>query len=274
MESERKLEAENILETRSVVTRSTTTSKRSSRKSASMAAAKARARAEAECTYYVKKTETEMKIEKVRMEGSLTALEHEKEAAAAMAEARILEEAVESMEGGSYRSDTQIAPPIDPVQRTSDYVEQHSSHSIVVPPEESFATPHAEFVSRYECENRQLTESSPRCAPPDCVNMVSDSVPKPNAVTIERPQSATYSPTNYWPLAQTYNASTPVQSPLQGEVEMSDLARFLARRELINSGLTKFDDHPENYWAWKSSFLNATSRLKLTSSEQLDLLIK
>lgn len=104
--------------------------------------------------------------------------------------------------------------------------------------------------------------------------MVSDSVPKPNAVKIERPQSTTCSPTYYWPLAQTYNASTPVQSPLQGEVEMSDLARFLARRELISSGLTKFDDHPENYWAWKSSFLNSTSGLKLNSSEQLDLLIK
>lgn len=125
-----------------------------------MAAAKARARAEAERTraYYVKK-ETEIKVEKVRMEGSLTALEHEKEAAAAMGEARVLEEAVESLEGGSCRSDTQIAPPIDPVQRTSDYVEQHSSHSIVDPPEEtSFATPHAKFVNRYECENRQLSK--------------------------------------------------------------------------------------------------------------------
>lgn len=55
---------------------------------------------------------------------------------------------------------------------------------------------------------------------------------------------------------------------------MSDLARFLARSEIINSGLTKFDDHPENYWAWKSSFLYATSGLKLTSSKQLDLLFK
>ncbi len=104
--------------------------------------------------------------------------------------------------------------------------------------------------------------------------MASDSVSKPATVKIEKPQSATYSPFNYWPLAQSYNASTPVQSPFEGEVEMSDLARFLARRELINVGLTKFDDHPENYWAWKSSFLNATSGLKLTSSEQLDLLIK
>lgn len=72
---------------------------------------------------------------------------------------------------------------------------------------------------------------------------------------------------SYWPLAQTYNATTPVQSPFQGEAEMSDLASFLVRRELIHSGLIKFDDHPENYWAWKLSLLNATSGLKLTSSK-------
>ncbi|RXN13836.1 hypothetical protein ROHU_037202 [Labeo rohita] len=241
-----------------------------------MAAAKARARAEAERTraYYVKK-ETELKIEKVRMEGSLTALEHEKEAAAAMAEVRILEEAIESMEGGSCHSGSQIVPPIDPAQRTSDYVEHHSSHSNVASnAEASLATPHVEFVNRYEKENRPLTESSPGHAPPDCDKIVSDSVSMPNTVKIEKSQSATYSPINYWPLAQTYNASTPVHSPFREEAELSDLARFLARRELINAGLTKFDDHPENYWAWKSSFLSAISRLKLTSSEQLDLMIK
>lgn len=67
--------SEKILETRSVVTCSTTLSKRSSRTSASMAAAKEQATAEAECTcaYYVK-NETEMKVEKVCMEGSFTAV--------------------------------------------------------------------------------------------------------------------------------------------------------------------------------------------------------
>ncbi|XP_042586326.1 uncharacterized protein LOC122138310 [Cyprinus carpio] len=174
MEGDRKSETEKMLKSSSVVTRSTASSKRSSRTSASMAAAKARARAEAERTraYYVKK-ETEMKVEKVRMEGSLTALEHEKEAAAAMAEARILEEAVESMEEGSYRSHSPIAPAADPVQRTSDYVEQHTNNSIVVPPEEiSLATPPVDFMNLYGSENKQLKESSHRSVPPDFVEQV------------------------------------------------------------------------------------------------------
>lgn len=53
---------------------------------------------------------------------------------------------------------------------------------------------------------------------------------------------------------------------------VSDLAKFLARHDLLTAGLTKFNDKPENYWAWKSS--NATEGLALKPNEELDLLIK
>lgn len=55
---------------------------------------------------------------------------------------------------------------------------------------------------------------------------------------------------------------------------MIDFAKFLARRELVTTGLTKFDDSPENFRAWQSSFFNATQGLGLTYSEELDLLVK
>lgn len=55
---------------------------------------------------------------------------------------------------------------------------------------------------------------------------------------------------------------------------MIDFARFLARRELITTGLFKFDDNPENFRAWQSSFLNATEEIGLSYSEELDLLVK
>ncbi|KAJ8364608.1 hypothetical protein SKAU_G00134390 [Synaphobranchus kaupii] len=54
----------------------------------------------------------------------------------------------------------------------------------------------------------------------------------------------------------------------------ADLAKFLARSQLITTGLTKFDDKVENYWAWKSSFSNAIEGLDLTAAEELDLLVK
>ncbi|XP_063758758.1 uncharacterized protein LOC134877255 [Eleginops maclovinus] len=42
----------------------------------------------------------------------------------------------------------------------------------------------------------------------------------------------------------------------------------------IMSYLGKFNDKPENYWAWRSAFSNATEDLGLKPSEELDLLIK
>ncbi|KAI3374199.1 hypothetical protein L3Q82_006053 [Scortum barcoo] len=55
---------------------------------------------------------------------------------------------------------------------------------------------------------------------------------------------------------------------------MSDIARYFVRQELVSSGLTQFNDRPENYWAWKSSYINATRELNLNASEELDLLTK
>ncbi|KAJ8257165.1 hypothetical protein COCON_G00193170 [Conger conger] len=46
------------------------------------------------------------------------------------------------------------------------------------------------------------------------------------------------------------------------------------RRELVSSGLLKFEDKPENYWAWKASFISSTDDLKLSAREELDLLCK
>ncbi len=53
-----------------------------------------------------------------------------------------------------------------------------------------------------------------------------------------------------------------------------DLAKYLARLQLVSAGLTYFDDKPINYWAWKSSFQGAISGLDLTPADELHLLIK
>lgn len=54
----------------------------------------------------------------------------------------------------------------------------------------------------------------------------------------------------------------------------TDLARFITRNQLISTGLTKFDDRAENYWAWKASFCNAIDNIGLTLAEETDLLMK
>ncbi len=42
----------------------------------------------------------------------------------------------------------------------------------------------------------------------------------------------------------------------------------------MTSGLTAYDDQPINYWAWKTSFLNAIADLDLSAAGELDLLTK
>ena len=43
---------------------------------------------------------------------------------------------------------------------------------------------------------------------------------------------------------------------------------------MVSSGLLAFDDCPENYWSWKSSFQAVIRELDLTDQEQLNLLLK
>ncbi|XP_063743151.1 uncharacterized protein LOC134866887 [Eleginops maclovinus] len=86
------------------------------------------------------------------------------------------------------------------------------------------------------------------------------------------PQPAS-EPRNQWtPRHDTADYSYPRGGESTSNVSV--LARFLARRELLTAGLTKFNDKPENYWAWRSAFSNATEDLGLKPSEELDLLIK
>ncbi|KAJ8365140.1 hypothetical protein SKAU_G00139710 [Synaphobranchus kaupii] len=54
----------------------------------------------------------------------------------------------------------------------------------------------------------------------------------------------------------------------------TELARFLARSQLVTGGMNKFDDRPENYLSWKSTFLGTIEGLGLTVNEEIDLMIK
>lgn len=75
---------------------------------------------------------------------------------------------------------------------------------------------------------------------------------------------------------QDHSSRNNIQSPpyVNQAPDMMDFAKYLARRELVTTGLNKFDDQPESFRAWQSSFFNATQGLELTASEELDLLIK
>lgn len=55
---------------------------------------------------------------------------------------------------------------------------------------------------------------------------------------------------------------------------MTEFVKFLARRELVTTGLSQFNNRPESFRAWQSLFLNTTKYLDISPSEELDLLTK
>ncbi|XP_072896146.1 uncharacterized protein [Hemitrygon akajei] len=63
-------------------------------------------------------------------------------------------------------------------------------------------------------------------------------------------------------------------SPARMPLAVEPMARYLARRDLITSGLYQFNDKPENYRAWYSTFTNAIDGVQLRATQELDLMAK
>ncbi|XP_060565904.1 uncharacterized protein LOC132724935 [Ruditapes philippinarum] len=53
-----------------------------------------------------------------------------------------------------------------------------------------------------------------------------------------------------------------------------ELSRFLLRKDLMFSRLTKYDDKPENYAVWKATFQSVVQELGVSYREEFDLLVK
>lgn len=257
---------------------------RSSRMSATMAAASARAQAEAARTriLFAKrenvikldkiKLEMSHKLEAAKMEADLEVLHHEREQAASLAKAEVLEAAVAAIEDTISSHSFSVSSKTK-VERIKDYVETQSGMNPHKPEERNWQK------SNYSNELHQ-----------EALDCTAHSLNKRNEIQdtfTELPQQFSQ-PLQAEIKQRTYNSHASCLS--QGEFVsaqphtvprcypeasgMLDFAKYLARRELINTSLVKFDDRPESFRAWKSAFLGATEGLGLTAGEELDLLIR
>lgn len=79
------------------------------------------------------------------------------------------------------------------------------------------------------------------------------------------------------PQHSTHYANSPESSlrdyPMR-PLETTDLTKHLIRWDLVSTGLLTFNDCPENYWAWKTSFHSVIRDFNVTAREELDLLVK
>ena len=83
--------------------------------------------------------------------------------------------------------------------------------------------------------------------------------------------------TVYSPYFSQHNplASTPASAYVPQHTPPAEpLTEYLARRDLVTAGLYQFDDKPENYLAWFSSFTSAVGEVRLTPIQELDLMTK
>ena len=75
------------------------------------------------------------------------------------------------------------------------------------------------------------------------------------------PRAAEFTPTR--------NSSGP-----ENQTVVSDLTKFLLKKDLIFSRFSHFTDRPETFASWKASFKNITQELQVSPFEEMDLLVK
>ncbi|XP_026184221.1 uncharacterized protein LOC113143018 [Mastacembelus armatus] len=204
--------------------------------------------------------EANMLKQKADLEASIHLLQFQKVAAAAVAEASAYEEA--EVQSGEFKNEPCIeAEPFNTSQRTSEYV-HHQSELLF-----TGAFSHHTAVEPSDRKYNKL-DIQDRTAAITLGNSPQINKSMKQEATMNTFPISTYHHNPPTQAPNSPNDSTPVPNGAQ------DFARYLIRKELVSTGLLQFDDKPENYWAWKASFISATKDLNLSAREELDLLTK
>lgn len=216
----------------------------SSKKSSTVSSAALRARARAEAARMqitFAKKEAEMMVEEATLKAKRYILQKEKEAATATAEEAVFVAAEENAEIDSRHDIDLPHLPYNAAQRTREYVLQHSFVTPEHVPIHTYSQPAVEKVKQ-EMSNFRISDEDSHV----------------DLTYLRQPTQQRWDPDN----------------SVKHTADTTDVAKYLMRREVVTSGLMEFDDHPENYWVWKTSFQSVIDELTLSPREELDLLIK
>ncbi|XP_070402814.1 uncharacterized protein [Nothobranchius furzeri] len=215
--------------------------------------------------------EAQNQLEATRIDTELEVLTLNREADAAVAEAQVLEDVAEmhgNVENVKSESEERLR-----LQRISDYVHSQDHNQspfepVSVQPESqnSFRTwlPPASLAEFQYSKSKPNPEMGDGTHPPS--KNLSKLTRAESKTEIERTDPRTYTGAQ----SQTPRKMLPVNVSQPPD----PLAQYMARRDLVASGLYQFDDKPENYRAWRSSFINAVAEVQLTETQELDLMTK
>ncbi|XP_034163934.2 uncharacterized protein LOC117598271 [Pangasianodon hypophthalmus] len=274
--------------------KSSVCSARSSKSSASSAsAAHARARAEAakvrasyasqEAKLKMEKAtrEAQNQLETVRIDTELEVLTLQREADAATVEAQVLEDAELAMHAAVERGGSESEKV--KIDRTSEYVnsqinlQRHSPSPLlsalpVAPP--FHADSHNSFITwsapAKDTSHTQSINNKPKSEKADSMHLPATNLSDLSTGVMKSEVGRTSPIMNAHAKPYVARYIPPASTPPQAE----PLAQYLARRDLISSGLYQFDDKPENYRSWYSSFTSAAREVHLTATQELDLMTK
>ncbi|KAL0149829.1 hypothetical protein M9458_054877 [Cirrhinus mrigala] len=194
--------------------------------------------------------EIELKVQQARVQANLDALNDEKEKDAAIAEANALVAGLQEM-------------GFEVCSKANSQVSQSVKHQRVA----AYVSEQASLCSRGLSASRGNDNASPTLHQPHS---------QPNDAIFPTPH-----PLNHSDSSSQKNIKPEPSSPActhgashDHSTSTGDLLKYLAHSSLVTSGLTAYDDQPMNYWAWKTSFLNAIADLDLSAAGELDLLTK
>eukprot|EP00079_Xenopus_tropicalis_P037650 XP_017951421.1 PREDICTED: uncharacterized protein LOC101733395 isoform X1 [Xenopus tropicalis] len=233
----------------------------------------------------------------------LEVLQKEREEAAAIAKLNVLEQAFEEEEAEVYRPC--LTTPADPVMRTLQFVLDQEVRKTTFPTIEdaAYSSPvhrtedpvfrsreaqTAELTNPHTCQTKESSEPAyatghtlrdegeTKLTPGFSMRQPSSS-PKPKSLSDLNPSATPFPPPHQLcVLATAPKVEVPeVTADIKTEgTEMSEFAKYMIRRELLNTGLTEFDDRPEHYRSWRATFRAAIKNLDIEPMGELDLLIK
>ena len=226
--------------------------------------------------------------EKAELKAKFNLLEAQREAAAAEAEARILE--YDDSQAYSDLPDEKE----DPLQRVQDFVNKLPVSTVVkevTGPQKKKQIP-VKIELRHEAP--AFVPSVALNLPPQTPEVLPTRAKSPDVNAF--PDQGTVTGIG----KQGVSAKIPVSQQNQGIIEeipvshlrqgviieetpsahlqqnnpTLEITRFLLRKDLLFSRLTSFNDQAESFHTWKASFKNVIDELQVSDSEQIDLLIK
>nr|XP_021331373.1 uncharacterized protein LOC110439581 [Danio rerio] len=224
--------------------------------------------------------EAQNQLETVKLDTELEVLTLQREADIAAVEAQVLEDAEIEMHAAAEKGESEEKVKIE---RTSEYVNSQlnlsshypSAHFSALPnAPASHADSHNSFITWSppvkDPSHTQSINDKPKYQDADFVHLPAANLSSPSTGIIKSEVDRTNPFMNIHAKPYIPQCIPSTSTPPQAE----PLAQYLARRDLVCSGLYQFDDKPENYRSWCSSFTSAAREVNLTATQELDLMTK